>query len=139
MLLLGDQLSKFWIINNLTVGESLDIIPGIFSLTYVQNPGAAFGILQGRLWLFLIMALLVVMLMVWYNARYSPASIIRVCLGLIVGGAVGNLIDRWNYGSVVDFFSIGWWPVFNIADIGIVCGGIILLIYVFINDRKEAF
>ncbi len=137
-LVILDQLSKAWIINNFQVGESLYIIDKIFSLTYVQNTGAAFGIMQGKLWFFILAALLVVGLISFYNLRYKPKFYVQYFSGLIVGGAIGNLIDRILHNSVTDFFSVGWWPVFNIADIGIVCGSIGLFIYLLFIDRSDS-
>ncbi|HZK43646.1 MAG TPA: signal peptidase II [Syntrophomonadaceae bacterium] len=132
-----DQVSKFWIINNFEVGQSISLIDGIFSLTYVQNAGAAFGILQGKSWFFIIIAFIVIGFLSFYNYTYTPIFYVQYFSGFIVGGTVGNLIDRLLYGSVIDFLSIGWWPVFNIADIGIVCGSIGLLIYLFFIDGSD--
>ncbi len=116
------------------VGDSRAIIDGILSLSYVHNRGAAFGILQGKSWFFLIMAATVVLVMIIYNLKYSPPAWLQYATGLIVGGSVGNVIDRWLYGSVRDFLSIGWWPVFNVADMAIVCGGALLMLYVLLED-----
>lgn len=134
LLLVLDQISKLWIINNFTLGQSLSIIEGIFSITYIQNQGAAFGILQGRFWFFILAALFVISLVSYYNIKYAPPIFMQYISGLIVGGAVGNLIDRILYNAVIDFVSIGWFPVFNIADIGIVCGSIGLFLYLFFLD-----
>lgn len=132
-----DQLSKIWIINNFEVGKSVYIIDNLFSLTLVHNAGAAFGILQGKSWIFIIAALLVVGVLTFYNIKYSPIAFVQYACGIVAGGSIGNLIDRLLYGSVIDFFSVGWWPVFNIADIGIVCGSISLLIYLLFLDRGD--
>lgn len=137
ILLVMDQLSKIWIIKNFEVGQSVFIIDNLFSLTLVHNAGAAFGILQGKSWIFIIAALLVVGMLTFYNLKYPPIALIQYACGIIAGGSVGNLIDRLLYGSVIDFFSVGWWPVFNIADIGIVCGSISLLIYLLFLDRGD--
>lgn len=134
LILLVDQFSKFWIASTMYIGDSRAVIDGILSLTYVLNRGAAFGILQGKSWFFLAMAALVVIVMIFYNVKYTPQAWLQYATGLIVGGSVGNVIDRWFYGSVRDFVSIGWWPVFNVADMAIVSGGLLLMLYVLLDD-----
>ncbi len=134
ILVVLDQISKLWIINNMTVGQSIIVIKGIFSISYVQNKGAAFGIMQDKYWFFILAAIVVVSLITYYNIKFSPSLLMQYLSGLIAGGAIGNLIDRLIYNSVVDFLSIGWWPVFNLADMGIVCGCIGLLVVLLFFD-----
>jgi len=129
-----DQLSKLWVAGSLTVGESKPIIDGILNLTYVHNRGAAFSILQGQYWFFISMALLVSIILIIYNLKYSPVRWLQYSTALIVGGSIGNVIDRWFYGSVRDFISIGWFPVFNVADMAIVTGGALVMLYVLLYD-----
>jgi signal peptidase II len=133
-ILLVDQYSKFWIDKNMYIGDSMSVIDGILSISYVHNRGAAFGILQGKSWLFLVIAAVVIIAMILYNLKYSPQAWLQYATGLIVGGSVGNVIDRWFYGSVRDFVSIGWWPVFNVADMAIVSGGALLMLFVLLED-----
>lgn len=135
--LAADQLSKWWITANLNVGESRSLIDKFLYLTYVQNQGAAFGILQGRSWFFLVCALVVVVGIIVYITKYKVNTLIRIYLGLIVGGAIGNFIDRWLHSYVIDFFDLRWWPVFNIADIAIICGGILLVLYTLLEGKSE--
>lgn len=134
VIIIADQLSKLWVAAKLALYESRPIIDGILSLTYIRNRGAAFGILQGKSWLFLIMALLIVAALIYYNFRYSPKPWGQYAMGLIVGGTIGNVIDRWFLGAVRDFFSIGWFPVFNIADMAITTGGALVILYIFLHD-----
>lgn len=136
-LLILDQLSKLWIIKKFQVGEGFYIIDKIFSITYVQNKGAAFGIMQGKQWFFIGAAILVIILISYYNLHNKPDKLMQYLSGLIAGGAVGNLIDRVLYNSVVDFISVGWWPVFNVADMGIVCGSVGLFIYLLLIDGGD--
>lgn len=77
--------------------------------------------------------------MIYVHLTYKLPAWVQYAMGLIVGGTIGNLIDRWNYGAVRDFFSIGWFPVFNVADMAIVIGGGLLILYLFLNepDRKQ--
>lgn len=134
LILLVDQFSKFWIASTMFVGDSRTVIDGILSLSYVHNRGAALGIMQGQSWFFLIMATIVVVAMIFYNVKYSLQAWLQYATGLIVGGSLGNVIDRWFYGSVRDFFSIGWFPVFNVADMAIVSGGALVMLYIIFND-----
>lgn len=134
--LIIDQISKWLIVSGLPVGDSQPLLGQFLFLTYVQNRGAAFGILQGHSWFFLLSALLVVIGFTYYNMRYPAAKSVQLWMGLIAGGAVGNFIDRWRYGYVVDFLDLRWWPVFNIADAAIVVGGILLVLHTLVQVRE---
>lgn len=137
-ILLLDRLSKIWIMNNIDLGTNLVLINGILNISYLHNRGAAFGIMQGQAWLFLALAAMVIVAAVYYNHQYHPQRWIQYALALIVGGSLGNLIDRLLYRSVVDFISIGWFPVFNVADMAIVCGGILFMLYILKTDLGES-
>lgn len=132
-----DQLTKWLIVTNLQVGESHPFIGQWLKLTYVQNRGAAFGMLQGYSWFFLMAAGLVVVAFIVYNARYKVPDPLRWWMGLVVAGAVGNFIDRFRFGYVIDFFDLGWWPVFNMADAAIVTGGILLVVYLLFVMKED--
>jgi len=134
LILLVDQLSKLYIDRTMIIGDTRAIIDGVLSLSYVHNRGAAFGIMQGQSWFFLIMAAIVIIVLVFFNVKYSPERWLQYATGLIVGGSLGNMIDRWFNGAVRDFLSVGWWPVFNVADMAIVCGGALLMLYILLND-----
>ncbi len=128
--LLLDQVSKAILVASLEPGRSVTVIPSVLDLTYTTNTGAAFGILQGSGGLVVLAALLVVMvLLVWFFwTREGRHLLMFVGLGLVVGGALGNLVDRLFRGRVIDFIDFRWWPVFNVADIAIVAGvGLIVL------------
>lgn len=133
-----DQLSKLWVIYNFNPGESRPFLDHILSLTYVQNQGAAFGILQGHANVFLVAAALVIVVLIVFNSRHKQPHSMQIISGLIVAGALGNLLDRVRLNYVVDFFDLGWWPVFNIADMAIVCGGILLVIKLFMDEKEES-
>lgn len=137
VVLILDRLSKWWIMNNMNIGDSWVVIKDILNISYIHNKGAAFGILQGRSVLFMVMATIVVIGAVYFNHKYRPAQWAQYALGLIVGGALGNVIDRFLYSSVVDFISVGWFPVFNLADSAIVCGGILLMLWVLQNEKAD--
>ena len=133
-----DQLSKFYIMHTLLPNMSIAIIPHVFHITYILNPGAAFGILVNQRWLFILIAL-VIFGGVLYFYRRIPESYrwFRCGLSLMVGGAAGNLVDRLWLGYVVDFFDFRIWPIFNIADIAIVCGVAMMIASVVFTKKED--
>lgn len=132
-----DQLVKHLVVSTMHLGQSFPVIKGIFHITYVLNPGAAFGMLEHQRWFFIVVALAAVLLGVFFYKRLQQESIlIRSGAGLLLGGAVGNLADRIQSGLVVDFLDFRVWPVFNIADIAI-CAGAGILIYDIWQRRNE--
>ena len=133
LVVVADQLSKMWIRSNLDVEQSLPET-GFFRLTHVQNTGAAFGLFQDQSFILAIVALVGIIVLIVYALliyRYFPFLDNLLCksaLGLVLGGTVGNLIDRVRLGYVTDFIDVGIWPSFNIADSAIVVG-IIVFVY----------
>jgi len=129
VVLLADQASKLWIQQHfLTCDDnSLSIVPGWLAFAYTCNKGAAFGLLANETLLFVLIALVVSGVIVAY-VRFLPSNHpwLKLSLGLQLGGALGNLIDRLRQGYVVDFISVKAWPVFNIADACVVVGVLIL-------------
>ena len=87
--------------------------------------------MPGQSWFFLTAALIVIIGLMYYNLRYSVDRLVQIMMGLIVAGALGNFIDRIRLRYVIDFFDLGWWPVFNIADMAVVVGGCLLLLHMF--------
>lgn len=123
-----DRLTKALVVAQFSLGESLPLIPSVFHLTYVQNTGAAFGLLKGYSWLFIGLSIVVVVWIVWELFGKQPISRLLIWGGsLIIGGALGNLIDRLQWSYVVDFIDFRVWPVFNVADSAITLGVILLL------------
>jgi signal peptidase II len=121
-----DQLSKFFISKNLTLGQSIPVIKGILHLTLVHNKGAAFGILKNQVPLFIFTALFAIFL-IYLNLRNNKhRRLYSISLSLILAGAIGNLIDRLFFGYVIDFLDFRVWPVFNVADSAITIGAILL-------------
>jgi len=124
-----DQAAKWWMLQRLAPGESVPVIPGLFHLTLVRNPGIAFGLFarQGGVVLG-VACLLITFLLI--TARARPAAWrppIPWAMGLILGGALGNLVDRVRFGAVVDFFDFRIWPVFNVADSCITVGAALVV------------
>jgi signal peptidase II len=137
--ILVDQLTKWVIVRNLDYGETWTLVKAlenVFDLTYTRNTGAAFGLAQDFSNLFLLIAVIVVGAIVYYYRRL-PKGVwwIRVALGLQMGGALGNALDRVVRGYVVDFFHFHFWPIFNIADSAIVLGVVLLVIVLWWQDR----
>lgn len=118
-----DFATKLVVKRYMVPGETIPIIPGVFNLTHVRNPGAAFGLLANRTTFFVVITVLVIALILYYSKQIAGAkTLVSVSLGLQLGGAVGNLLDRVRFGVVTDFFDFHYWPVFNIADSAIVVG-----------------
>lgn len=109
-------------------GQSVPLIPRVLHLTYVQNTGAAFGLFKGAQWLFIGVSWLVIAYLGWrfWTGAVAPAIVVWG-EALVLGGAVGNLLDRLRLGSVVDFIDVRVWPVFNVGDSAITIGVTLLL------------
>lgn len=116
------QLARQHLVDN-GLPRSLPILGDLFKLTYVENRGAAFGMLQNQTLFFVIVGLVVIgVIIASYRQMARPSLLLNLCLGLQMGGAIGNLIDRVKDGYVVDFLELPFWPVFNVADSAIVLG-----------------
>ena len=126
-----DRITKIASCISLSPGQSVKVLPDIFHITLVLNKGSAFGLFkEGRPFFIAssIIAIIFIVLYVWKNKIMSP--ILRLGLGLILGGAAGNLIDRLRFGYVIDFLDFRVWPVFNVADSAITVGVAILILKV---------
>lgn len=140
-----DQLTKLICIKSLEVGESVKVIPGVLNFTYIRNEGAAFGSLSESRWVFMIASVILIAAIIGYVIYDKTLkNSMVVCLSMIAGGGVGNMIDRIALGYVVDFIDIKFLPfwkwIFNVAD-SFVCVGAALLILFFImyeiKNKKE--
>lgn len=137
-----DQISKWIIVNTMEVGESIPIIDHVLYITSHRNTGAAWGILEDRMWFFYIVTVIFVIFIVFYMEKYAKTDkLLGVALGLVLGGAIGNFIDRVFRQEVVDFihtyiFSYNF-PVFNVADMAL-CVGVGLMIIQTILEGKKA-
>ncbi len=142
-----DQITKYLVLQNMPLYHSIPVIPGLFNLTHIHNPGGAFGFFAGqslvvRKIVFLLMSsIAAVLVLYFYHQTPRTFPWLRVGLSLIFGGAVGNLIDRFRFGKVVDFldFYLGsaHWPAFNIADSAITVGVTIFIIHLLFNKMPE--
>jgi signal peptidase II len=143
-LLALDQVSKLVIYHTVPLHQSNEVIAGFFSIVHVQNRGAAFGLLAhipGAAHIFLITSLIAIaLILVYFHWIKEGEEWTPICLSLILTGAVGNLIDRFRLGSVIDFLDFhyhGWhWPAFNVADSSITIGVILLAIKILWGEKK---
>lgn len=138
--ILFDQGSKFFIQQKMKIGESKPIIEGIFHITYIENPRTAFGLFEYQTMFFVIAALISVILavLIYKKTIFKKVSFMYIPLTLVLGGAVGNLIDRVRIdGRVIDFLDFRIWPIFNFADTAIVCGMLILLVHFLFYTKEE--
>ena len=137
-----DQLSKIIVVNNLTNNKSIEVIKSFFYLTYTNNKGAAFSILTGRRILLILVALIVIGVLIYYVRKNKiEGKVNKIALSLVIGGSIGNLIDRILRGAVIDFIDIkifGYnFPIFNLADTFIVIGVFLLIIEMFRKEHKN--
>ncbi|WP_070887194.1 signal peptidase II [Pseudomonas sp. D1-3] len=142
-----DQVTKFWFDNNLQMYERITVIPQVLDWTLAYNTGAAFSFLAGasgwQRWLFTLIAVVVsVILVVWMKRLKADETWLAVGLALVLGGALGNLVDRVIFGHVVDFILVHWqsnwyFPAFNIADSAITVGAVLLALDMFKSKKPE--
>jgi signal peptidase II len=139
-----DQFTKYWVAVNLREGDEIDVIRGFFKLSYTENPGIAFGMLNnGNVkWLLVAVSVTAIMVVVYYMRR-TPISntMLLWSLSLLAAGICGNLIDRFRLGRVIDFLLLYYksyqWPVFNVADTAITIGAALMAIELFLSPQAE--
>jgi signal peptidase II len=131
VIVVADQLTKAWLVSFLQPGESVNVVGDAIRLVFSQNNGGLFGLFHGQAIVFGLVSLVVVALIVLYHARAGRSMYLSITLGLLLGGAAGNLIDRLRLGYVVDFVDAGIgslrWYTFNVADTGISFAILLLL------------
>ena len=140
ILVLADQLTKFLVVENIALYESLKVIPGLFNFTYVKNTGAAFSILSDHTWILSIVSVLFCVGIVWWFLKTKPQSkLLSVAATFIFAGALGNAIDRVFRGYVVDFIETAFmdFPVFNVADVLVCTGAGLFLLYELFFNKEE--
>jgi signal peptidase II len=136
-----DRITKIWALSRLTEGRDIVIVKDLFSFSYLENRGAAFGIFQNKVLLLSIVTSVVILGMIYYLVKYRPSSkLLKYSLALIIGGAIGNLIDRFVYKYVVDFIllhykDVYYFPTFNVADMMVVCGTFLFAICILKDEN----
>lgn len=139
---LADQWTKWLIVKNMELGERITVIENFLYITSHRNRGAAWGILQGQMWFFYVITVIVIIAIIYYLKKSKMESpLFKFSLALMLGGAIGNFIDRVFRQEVVDFvhtYPFGYnFPIFNIADSALVIGVAILIIYMLLEEKKE--
>lgn len=140
LMIAADQLIKYWAVTVLQPMGSLPLLEGIFHLTYVENTGAAFSMLEGRRWFFIVVTLAAFLVFGWlYKSGMFRGRLGSLCIACIAGGAIGNFIDRLRLGYVVDLFDfcLIHFPVFNFADICITAGAGLFILLAWQDYRAE--
>lgn len=135
---LADQATKKLVTAAMAQNERIPVIPGLFSFCYIENKGAAWGMLSGSRWVFLVVTALALVILPIFLYRYRKLPFLfGFSLSLVLGGAIGNMIDRLFLGSVVDFFEFTFidFPVFNVADICVTVGTVLMFIYLAFFDK----
>lgn len=136
-----DQITKFLVVQNISEGASVEGIRGVFRLTYIENKGAAFGILSEHRWVFMILSVIAIAAILFYLWREKPESILaRLSLGMILGGGIGNMIDRVLRGAVIDFVDVELirFPyIFNVADAFVCVGCVLLILYLILSEVQS--
>jgi signal peptidase II len=139
IVILLDQLTKFAVAGWLGPGESThrrELLDPILAFEYVENTGAAFGVLRGQTDVLILVALAIVAgLVVYYLRAVRPSIALAASLGLLAGGATGNLIDRLRLGYVIDYVAVGVWPNFNVADMAVTLGVLFLAWHALVDER----
>ncbi len=134
-----DQALKLLVASTHPLGVSTDLFNGILSLTYIRNPGAAFGLLpQVPVLVPALIALTLLSVLFYNDARWVAPPRVQAALALLAGGAVGNLIDRIRLGAVVDYIDVHIWPVFNVADLAVTTGAALLMISLVVRTPPPA-
>jgi signal peptidase II len=132
-----DQWIKILVKNSFYPGKSIPIIKNVFHLTYVKNTGAAFGILKDHSNFFIIISVLIIMSIIAFKFYFDNKNRwFNGGLALITGGAIGNLIDRFRLGFVIDYLDFRIWPVFNLADSAVVIGSFLLIMYYWNSEKN---
>ena len=127
-----DQIIKYFVTVYLQPVDSVSVIDNLLSLTYVENRGVAFGMFKDMRWIFVILTTIMLVIIIFYMFKKRPqGKFFYICAGMIIGGGIGNLIDRVLYGYVIDYLSLSFFsPVCNFADYCITIGTVMLMIYI---------
>ncbi len=159
LVIIADQLTKLTVNSNMKLNQSVDFIPGVLDFTYIQNDGAAWGMLDDKRWVFLILSAVAIGVIIFVLIKYRDSHIMmKIPLALILGGGIGNMVDRIFYteeflrgscklfgegyrlfdGVVIDFIEASFidFPIFNIADCAVTVGTVLLFVYVLFIDGK---
>ncbi|MBD3181196.1 signal peptidase II [Candidatus Poribacteria bacterium] len=138
-----DQVTKEIIRNTVAIRGTIQVIKGFLQITYAENTGAAFGMFRGKNNVFIIIGIIAIIFILLYYRQFRSSTWMRISLGFLLGGAVGNMIDRIVFHYVTDFIRVRWWflrlrwwPSFNVADAAVLIGASMLIIGMFIESKN---
>ena len=143
LIVVADQVSKLLVIENIPLRTSVDVIPDIFRFTYIQNDGAAFGMLDNARWVFMFLSSVAIIgVLVYMFVKKPQSKLLCISLAFVVGGGIGNMIDRVRVGYVIDFldfcaFPKLWMWTFNVADAFVVVGAGMLMLWMVLDLIRE--
>lgn len=140
IIVLVDQFTKYLTVQNIALHETIDFIPGFMSFTYLQNSGAAWSILEGQMWFFYIITTITIIVILYFlKTEGKTDKIFGTILAFVLGGTIGNFIDRLLYKYVIDMIRVEFisFPVFNVADSFLTIGVIALFIYTIYQEKKS--
>lgn len=141
-IIIVERIIKFYIVDNLRAGESIPIVGNVLMITRSENLGAGFGMLQGQNWIFIIAAVIVLAMIVYFYNQIVYDRILVFASSFILAGTVGNMMDRIFFGHVIDYIYLSFWPTFNLSDMSLTAGVILLIIYMYYwqkePEEKEA-
>lgn len=135
-----DQITKLLVVQNIAPGTFAPGLKGVFRLTYIENKGAAFGILSEHRWIFMVLSAIAIAAILFFLWKEKPKSLlVQLSLGMILGGGIGNMIDRVFRGAVVDFIDLEFmrFYVFNVADSFVCVGCALLILYLILSEIQE--
>jgi signal peptidase II len=140
VVVIADQITKAWLVSFLAPGQRTEVVGPYVRLVHSQNTGALFGLFRDQAVLFGLVSIGVVGVIIWFHANAGRNTLLSIALGLLLGGALGNMADRFHYGYVVDFVDLGIgdvrWYTFNVADAAISCALVLLLLTAALPDRR---
>ncbi|MFH1063773.1 MAG: signal peptidase II [Candidatus Woesearchaeota archaeon] len=135
-----ERIVKFYVTENLRPGESVPVMGSFLSITRSENVGAGFGVLPGQKWLFVAAAAIVLFLLVYFYSQIIYDKFLVFASAFILAGTVGNMMDRIFFGRVIDYIDLSFWPTFNLSDVSLTVGVILLLLYMYTwqgGDKKK--
>jgi len=132
-----DQLIKYFTVQNIELGEVIELIPNVLSLTYIRNTGAAWSILEGQMIFFYIVTIVIVAILIYFlHTDGKNSKLFSISISFLLGGAIGNFIDRLAFEFVIDMFQLEFisFPIFNFADTSLTIGVILMIIHLVIDE-----
>ncbi|ALV21225.1 MAG: signal peptidase II [Carnobacterium sp.] len=135
-----DQWTKYLTVAHIDLYEVVEVIPGVLSWMYIRNTGAAWSILEGKMWFFYLVTIVVVGVVVVYLQKYGKNSrLLSIALAFILAGSIGNFIDRLRVEYVIDMVRLEFinFPIFNVADMALSIGVVLMILYVFLDEKKQ--